>query len=295
MKREYVIITDGNSDLPKEFAQEHQIELMMMGFSIDGEEYLTSSNPREMDSKEFYAKMRAGADTKTVALEPEVIRSYMKKHLDQGKDVLYLAFSSGLSGTCQNGVRVAQELSEEYPDAKIRVVDSLAASLGQGLMVYYAAGLKKDGKTLDEVAADVEENRLKFCHYFTVDDLNFLHRGGRVSKTTAIVGSLLGIKPVLHVDDAGKLIAIGKVRGRKQSLDALVDKMGGKLGQNKNEMVFISHGDCEQDAEYVAGQVKKKFGIKSFLLNYIGSSIGSHSGPGTVALFFIGDSRTEEK
>lgn len=294
MKDTFQLITDMNSDLPLNFAKEHNIEIMLMGYNVDGTEYLTSEHPENLDPKEFYDRMRKGAVTKTVALETELCRDTLKKFLDQDKDVLYIAFSSGLSSTCQNSMRVAEELKQEYPHRKIRVVDSLSASLGQGLLVHYAAGLRDEGKGVDEVAKAVEGNRLKFCHYFTVDDLHFLHRGGRVSKTTAVVGSMLGIKPVLHVDDEGHLIAVGKVRGRKQALTALVDHMEKKVGREENKIVFISHGDCEEEAKFVADLVRKRFGIKSFLINYIGPSIGSHSGPGTVALFFVGENRTEK-
>lgn len=294
MKQTFQLITDMNCDLPENFAKEHKIEMMSMGYSVDGVEYLTAEHPESLDSKEFYTKMREGAVTKTVALETELFRETAKKYLEQDMDVLYIAFSSGLSSTFQNSARIAEELAAEYPSRKIKVVDSLCASLGQGLLVYYAAAQRDEGKRIDEVAEWIEDNRLKICHYFTVDDLNFLHRGGRVSKTTAVVGSMLGIKPVLHVDDDGHLIAIGKVRGRKQSLTALVDRMEKKIGGNENKIVFISHGDCEDDAKFIAEQVRKRFGIKSFLINYIGASIGSHSGPGTAALFFVGDDRKEK-
>jgi DegV family protein with EDD domain len=295
MERKFMIITDGNSDLPLQYKKEHNIELMMMGYSVDGVEYLTRTHPEALDEKDFYARMRSGAQTKTMALEPEVITTTMETYLQQGMDVLYIAFSSGLSTTYNNGRLVADDLQEKYPEAKIYVVDSLSASLGQGLLVNYAVTLRDEGKTIDEIVYLLEQNRQKFCHYFTVDDLHFLHRGGRVSKTTAVVGSVLGIKPILHVDEEGHLIAIGKVRGRKQALNALVDKMAEKIGEEKNSVVYISHGDCEEDAKYVADLVKKRFGIKHYLINFIGSSIGSHSGPGTVALFFVGENRTEKK
>lgn len=294
MRHTFQLLTDMNCDLPAEFAKAHRIEMMRMGYSVDGVEYLTEEHPENLDIKDFYAKMRAGASTKTVALETELLRETLRKYAQAGTDVLYLAFSSGLSSTFHNAERVAAEVSAEFPGRKLLVVDSLCASLGQGLLVYYAAGQRDEGKGIEEVAQWIVENRLKICHYFTVDDLHFLHRGGRVSKTTAVVGSMLGIKPVLHVDDEGHLIAIGKVRGRKQSLTALVDRMAEKMGKNGNRIVFISHGDCEEDADYIAEQVRKRFGIKSFIINEIGPSIGSHSGPGTVALFFVGDNRHEK-
>lgn len=292
MSKDYIILVDANCDLPKEYLANHKIPVMPMGYSVNGVDY-PGFPPSEQEAKDFYNELRQGADTKTVALAPDTVKTVFEEYLKQDLDVLYLAFSSGLSSTYNNARIAREELIESYPDKEIFVVDTLAASLGEGLIIHYAVEMKKQGKTISEVARFVEENRQKFCHYFTVDDLHFLHRGGRVSKATAIVGSVLGIKPVLHVNEEGKLIAIGKVRGRKQSLEALVNKMESKIGENKNDIVFISHGDCKEDADYVAELIKKKFGIKSFLINYIGTSIGSHSGPGTVALFFVGDNRTE--
>ena len=205
--------------------------------------------------------------------------------------MLCIAFSSGLSGTYHSICLAAEELREKYPEATISVVDSLCASMGEGLLIHKAAMLKEAGKSLQEVTQWLEENKLHLCHNFTVDDLFFLHRGGRVSKTTAIVGSALGIKPVLHVDNEGKLVPVGKVRGRKQSLIALVDRMVKQVQGVENDIVFISHGDCLEDAEFVRDQIKERLGIQNFMINYIGPTIGSHSGPGTVALFFMGQSR----
>ena len=196
-----------------------------------------------------------------------------------------------MSGTYHSICLAAEELREKYPEATISVVDSLCASMGEGLLIHKAAMLKEAGKSLQEVTQWLEENKLHLCHNFTVDDLFFLHRGGRVSKTTAIVGSALGIKPVLHVDNEGKLVPVGKVRGRKQSLIALVDRMVKQVQGVENDIVFISHGDCLEDAEFVRDQIKERLGIQNFMINYIGPTIGSHSGPGTVALFFMGQSR----
>ena len=229
----------------------------------------------------------------TAQVNPEDARALIEPYLKAGKDVLHIAFSSGLSGS-YNSARIAgEELQEEYPDRKIVVIDSLAASLGQGLLVYLAQKKKEEGKTMDEVAQWVMEHRLNMVHTFTVDDLNHLYRGGRVSKTTAVVGGVLNIKPVLHVDDEGKLIPVGKVRGRKKSLLALVDMMEEKLGSYKNscDTIFISHGDCEQDAQFVVDKIKEKYPIQTVLMNHVGATIGAHSGPGTVALFFVGENR----
>ena len=213
--------------------------------------------------------------------------------LEQGKDILYLAFSSGLSGT-YNSVRLAaEELQEEYPERKIVVIDTLSASLGEGLLVDKAVELTEQGLSLEENAAWLEEHKLNLCHVFTVDDLFHLHRGGRVSKVAAVVGTMINLKPVLHVDNEGHLIPLKNVRGRKKSLSGLVSLMEEQIGEwkDKNTKIFISHGDCREDAEYVAKLVKEKFGYETFLINYVGATIGAHSGPGTIALFFWGDHR----
>lgn len=293
MPRDYILITDENSDLPPDYFQKNNLICIPMGYHVDGIEYSGYNDPDGFDQKTFYQKLREGADAKTIAISPDAFREVFSRYLAQDFDILYLAFSSGLSSTYQNALIARNELLEQHPNATILIVDSLQASLGEGLFVNYAVELKKQGLSIQEAAKQLEASRQQFCAYFTVDDLHFLHKGGRVSKTAAVVGSMLGIKPVLHVNQEGKLIPIGKVRGRKQSLNALVDKMEAKTVNTQNDIVYISHGDCEQDAKYVADLIKKKFGIKSFLIHYIGCSIGSHSGPGTVALFFRAHDRIE--
>ena len=247
----------------------------------------------ELEVKAFYDMMRAGEMPTTMAANPEELREMFEKYLKAGKDVLHLAFSSELSSSYSNAAVVARELNEEYTDNKVVVIDTLSASLGQGLVIYKAVQLREDGWSIDEVARWVEENRLHFCHQFTVDDLNHLYRGGRVSKLTAVAGTLIQVKPILHVNDEGKLIPIGKVRGRKKSLMALVDNMERTIGsyRDKNDIVFISHGDALEEAEYVAGLVKERFGIENFLIHPVSPTIGAHSGPGTIALFYMGDRR----
>ena len=229
----------------------------------------------------------------TSQINPEEAREMLEPFVKEGKDVLHLGFSSGLSGT-YNSMRIAaEELVEDYPEAKIIVIDTLCACLGEGLLLYYALKLKEEGKTIDEIAKWAEENRLHMVHLFTVNDLNHLYRGGRISRTTAVVGSMLNIKPVLHVDNDGKLTAIGKVRGRKKSLQELVKLMDEKIGSYHDtcHTIFISHGDCEEDANYVAEKVKEKYQINTIIMNQVGATIGAHSGPGTMALFFVGDER----
>ena len=208
--------------------------------------------------------------------------------MDAGQDVLFLIFSSGLSGSFNSSRLAAEELRQKYPERAVRTVDSLAASMGEGLLVYHAAMRRIAGASLNEVADWVEENRNRLCHWFTVDDLHFLHRGGRVSGAAAVMGTMLGIKPVLHVDDEGHLIPMEKVRGRRQSLDTLVKHLESTIAEGENETIFLSHGDCAEDAAYVAKKLRGRFGIAHIETNYIGPVIGSHSGPGTVALFWLG-------
>ena len=254
----YVIMTDTTADLPESYIKEHELAILSLSYTIDGTTY-DRENP--LDVREFYAKMRGGSMPTTAQVNPE-----------QAKE----AFKAG-----------------EFPERKVIVIDSLSASLGEGLLVHKAVMLKEAGKSLDEVADWVEQNKLHLCHNFTVDDLFHLHRGGRVSKATAILGTMINIKPVLHVDDEGHLIAIGKCRGRKKSLSALVDRMAEQIKgyEDQNDVVFISHGDCEEDAEYVKKLVQERFGVETFIINHVGPTIGAHSGPGTLALFFMGNPR----
>ena len=286
----FIITTDSCADLPKDFIKKYNIGVLPLTFSIDNKEY---SGLDDYDVLDFYNKMRNGLMPTTSQVTPQTAKDVFEKYLKEGYDILHLAFSSGLSGS-YNSTRIAQEeLNEEYKDNKVIVIDSLCASLGEGLLVYQAVKLKEQNKSIDEIASFIEDHKLNVCHYFTVDDLNHLYRGGRVSKATAIIGTMIGVKPVLHVDNEGKLIPISKVRGRKQSLNALVKYMKESIGscKDKNDIVFISHGDSLKDAKYVADKVKEEFGIDAFLINHVGPVIGTHSGPGTIALFFMGDKR----
>ena len=287
---EYVITTDNNSDLPEKYFKDHGVGCMYLSYSMDGKNY---THGNFLPEHEFYEAMRNGSMPTTAQVNPENAKALLEPYLKEGKDILHIAFSSGLSGTYNSSRIAAEELMEEYPDRRIIVVDSLSASLGQGLLVWLAQQKKELGQTLEDVADWAEKNKLKMVHLFTVDDLNHLYRGGRVSRTTAIVGSMLNIKPVLHVDNEGKLTAIGKVRGRKKALQELVKLMDEKIGSfgADCDTIFISHGDCEQDAQYVAAKVKEKYNIKNIIINQVGATIGAHSGPGTMALFFVGDVR----
>ncbi len=287
----YVIMTDSSCDLSNEMAQQlglHIVPLTVVSPKGDFKNYL---DHREMDVTTFYSYLRAGDMCKTSAINTATFVEEMEVFLKEGKDVLYLAFSSGLSGTYSASAIAAQELSEKYPDRKVYSVDTLCASLGQGLFVYLAAKKQQEGASIDEVHDWAEANKLSVAHWFTVDDLMHLKRGGRVSAATAVVGTMLKIKPVLHVDNEGKLISMEKARGRKAALNMLVDKMG-ETGVNLSEQeVFISHGDCLADAEFVAAKVKERFGVKAVHINHIGPVIGAHAGPGTVAVFWLASQR----
>ena len=286
----YIITTDTTTDLPEDYIKKHDLGIMSLTYTLEGTTY-SKDNP--LDVKLFYEKMRNGSMPTTSQVNPENAKNIFLPYLKDGYDILHIAFSSGLSGSYNSTRIAAEELSEEFPDRKITIIDSLAASLGEGLLVHKAVMLKEQGADLDTVADWVEQNKLHIVHNFTVDDLFHLHRGGRVSKATAILGTMINVKPILHVDDEGHLIALSKVRGRKKSLQALVDSMEKQMGayRSQNDIVFISHGDSLADAQYVADLVKQRFGIESFLINYVGPTIGAHSGPGTIALFSMGDYR----
>lgn len=287
---EFKMVTDTSADLPASYLKENNIEVLSLAYTIDGDTY-TWENP--MDEHEFYTRMRKGSMPTTSQVNIGDAEKVFEKLIEKDDEILCISFSSGLSGTYNSTAVAAQNVCEAHPDKKIRVVDSKAASLGQGLMVDFALRMQKEGKSMDETADYLEQNLKHFVHVFTVDDLNHLYRGGRVSRATAFVGTLANIKPILHVDDEGHLINIGKVRGRKKSLIELVNLMEQKIGDHveENKKVFISHGDSPEDAEFVADEVKKRFGIDSFLMNYVGPTIGAHSGPGTLALFFFGNER----
>lgn len=284
----FCISTDSGADLPVSYCQTHDITVLPLGFTIEGKTYHGSE---AMDSKVFYDKLRAGALPTTSAANPEDTADLFRSFMERGMDLLHIAFSSGLSSTCDAARIAAQMVMEEYPQRKILVVDSLCASMGQGFLVHQGVKLRDAGEELETAAQKLTDMRLNVVHNFTVDDLNHLHRGGRVSKATAVVGSLMGIKPILHVDDEGHLTSVGKARGRKASITALADRMAEQIKGFDNPEVFISHGDCLEDAKTLEKLVKDRFGIETTLLDYIGPVIGTHSGPGTLALYFFGSPR----
>ena len=284
----FQIVTDSCCDFTAEKYASLGLTYVPLKVEFRGE---TTDDRNDDSLKTMYAALRGGESAKTAAVNPERWRETIEPWLKQGQDVLVLAFSSGLSTTYQSAVIAARELAESYPDRRIRVVDTLSASLGQGLLVYYACQKRDEGLALDETAAWVEDNKLHLCHWFTVDDLFYLKRGGRINAATAVMGTMLNIKPVLHMDDEGHLISMSKSRGRKAAIAALAEKTK-ELGEGyDNATMFISHGDCLEDAEYLAQLLKSKYGVKNVYIGYVGAVIGSHSGPGTLALFFLGKHR----
>ncbi len=288
--RDYVILTDSGCDFPAELAKELELCVLPLSVTVNGKEYRNYLDEREISHKDFYALLRAGNTGKTSAINLDTFKEAMEAILKEGKDILYLGFSSGLSGTYQVGALAAEELKEKYPESKLLHVDTLCASLGQGLLVYHAVMQKRAGKTIEEVRDFVVENRLNLAHWFTVDDLNHLKRGGRVSATTAMVGTLLSIKPVLHVDDEGHLINMEKARGRKASIHRLAEKVLEDM-LPQDQPIFISHGDCLEEAEYLASLLRGKPHIGEITIGYVGPVIGAHSGAGTLAIFYLGNKR----
>ena len=288
---DFVIVTDSSADLPANLVQQMEIQVLPLSFTLDEKTYRDFPDHRDMDPHIFYDRLRKGEAATTNAVNVAQYTEVLEPLLHDGRDVLVLAFSSGLSTTYNSSMIAVEELRERYPNRKLYTVDTLCASLGQGLLVWYAVRQRNLGRSIEEVRDWVEEHKLNLCHQFTVDDLHFLKRGGRISATTAVVGSMLHIKPVLHVDDEGHLINIGKVRGRQASLQSLVDRMEETAIDPGSLTVFISHGDCLEDAETVAEMVKKRFGEVEVVVNFVGPVIGAHSGPGTVALFYMGTNR----
>ena len=289
--RDYVIITDSCCDLSEQLANDAGLYVIPMVMTLSGKEYKNYLDEREISSKAFYDRLRAGETASTSALNMDTFLSVFGEFLEQGKDILYLAFSSGLSGTYHVSTLAAEELAQKYPESRIFCCDTLCASMGEGLLVYLAGKKKQSGASIEEVRDFVEQNKLNLCHWFTVDDLNHLKRGGRVSATTAFVGSLLNIKPVLHVDDEGHLINVGKARGRRAAVSSLFEHMKETAINPSEQTVFISHGDCEEDALALKEMIEKEFSPKEIQINPIGPVIGAHSGPGTLALFFLGTKR----
>ncbi len=281
----YVLITDSASDLPSRIAESLEVEILPMKYMVND----TPCIDKDFDMENFYNLLRGKALSLTSQTNVEEFSSYFSGYLENGKDILYVGFPLSLSGMNNSARIAARELSEKYPERKIIVIDSVSASIGQGLLVYYAALKKKSGATIDEVASFVNENKLKFCHWFTVDDLYFLKRGGRISQATAVVGSILNVKPLLSMNEEGKLYVFDKIRGKKKVLDLMSSKIESLNSSYKK--VFVGHADCLDDAKYVAEKISAENPSIDVTITHLGPIIGTHTGPGTVALAFVGNSR----
>ena len=284
----YIILTDSSCDLPADLIERYELDVVQLYVTVEGEEPKPNN---KLDLKKFYAKLRTKKGAQTSAVNIETFTAAFGRYLAEGKDVLYLGFSSGLSGTFNAAFIAAKDLSECYPERTCVALDTLCASMGQGLLVVLAARQKAAGASLEEVRDYVERTKPHLTHLFTVGDLFFLHRGGRVSAVTAVAGSALGIKPILHVDNEGHLIKIGTKRGRAASIDDLCNRMKALAIDPAEQTVFISHGDCAEEAEYLAKRVKETMNVREVVISYIGPVIGAHSGPDTMALFFLGKER----
>ncbi len=287
----FKIFTDTSANLTDDVIEKFDISILPLTFMVDGVQRTSYDKNQKTDLSEFYKMMRA--DKIVTTSLPNLVNSKkeLEEALDKGDDLLYIGFSSGLSGTYTSIDLILKELAPNYPNQKLLSVDTLAAALGEGLLVWTAAEMRDEGKTIEEVKRWLEENKLKLAHWFTVDDLHFLERGGRVSKTAAFAGTVLNIKPVLHVDNDGHLIPMEKVRGRKKSLDALLKHMEDTMDVPYKYKVLISHGDCEDEAKYVKDAVEERFGIHDVFYNCLDPVIGAHSGPGTMSLFFFASGR----
>lgn len=290
MKRKFDILTDSGCDMPKSYLEENGVTCVRLGFTLDGTEY-EGENGEQMEEKSFYQKLRDGAMPTTYQITCETARAYMEKSLQAGRDLLVVAFSSALSGTAESFALAKKQLQKKYPKRKIFVVDSLCASMGEGLLLDYVIKKADTGAEIEETADFAEQLKKKICHHFTVDNLFHLKRGGRINATSAIVGSILKIKPIMHVDDNGKLVALSKVIGRKKALKTLVDNVVKSAEMEAGEPIFISHGDCEEDVRFVETLLKQSFPRSPITVHYVGTVIGSHSGAGTLAVFHKGAKR----
>lgn len=288
--KDFIISTESNSDLAPEYISKNNICVIPHYYSIDEEVY---GDTKELSIRDFYNAMREEKKAATMASNPAVIREKFETFAKEGKDILHISFSSELSGGFSNVVMVSNEIMEDYPDVKIVVLDTLSASLGEGILIMKAVSMREEGHSLDETISVIQELIPHVCAHFTVDDLNHLYRGGRLSKTTAMLGSMLNVKPILYLNEEGKLLALSKTRGRKKSISMLADNMEERLGSFRSKQIAIGilHGDCEEDANYLASLIRERFQYDNIIIRPIGPSIGAHSGPGALALVFLGDKK----
>lgn len=290
MLNKFVIITDSCSDLTQELIEKYSIRVIPATFSIKGKNYKNYADEREMKTHDFYEMMRAKEVAITTQISPSEYIEIFEPYLKDGYDILCIAFSSALSGTYNSSLVAREELLEKYQDRKIYCIDSLCASMGQGLLVYYAATMKYEGKSIEEIVDWLEKHKMNLAHWFTVDDIGTLKRGGRLSATKAFLASILNFKPILHVSDEGKLVPEGKVRGRKKSILEIINHVKNSIVNPENQTIFISHGDSFEEAKEIGDELIRSLKVK-VIYGYIGPVIGAHSGPGTLAVFFLADKR----
>ena len=283
----FKIITDSCCDLPAQMVSDLDLGVVALTVEMDGRAYAEG----EMTPKALYDHLRAGKLPKTSAVNPDGWARLIRSALEKGQDVLVMAFTSALSATYQSAVIAAEELREEFPDRKLMVIDTLCAAMGQGLLVYTAAKLRAEGKSLEETAAWVEAHKLNLCHWVTVEDLMHLKRGGRISAATAVMGTMLSIKPIIRVDDEGKLESFAKARGRKGAIKYLLERMADTFDPELGDTVFVAHGDCPEEAEQLSAEIKSRFGVKNVVIGYVGAVIGAHTGPGVLVIFHFGKNR----
>lgn len=288
---ELVVVTDSGCDLPLSYIEKENLATISFTYAVDDDEYRDDFG-KSQDYHAFYDRMRAGAITRTAQANVSQFIELFTQLAEEGKEILYVGFSSALSGTFNSAYMAKQEVEAQLPDAKISLVDTKAASLGQGLLVMEAVRQRNAGKSREEIVAWLEANKLRMNHWFTVEDLEYLRRGGRLSHLQAAIGGILNVKPVLFVDDEGRLVPFSKVRGRKKSLSALIDQLSKRIVSPEEQVIGISHGDCLDDAEALAEEIRAKIPVKDILVHPIGPVIGAHSGPGTLAVFFYADSRS---
>lgn len=287
----YVIITDSTSDLPQNIVEDMNIKVIPMAFEIAGKSYMDYPDDRELDTHEFYEMLRNGETAVTSLINTMTFINWFEPFVKEGTDIMYIGFSSAMSGTFNSSVMAAEILVEKYKNSRIICVDSKAASMGEGLLVYYAASQREKGMDIDELHKWILDNRSHICHWVAVDDLNHLKRGGRINPLTATIGTALNIKPIIHVDDEGLLVPVANVRGRKKSLHTLVDHMAETAITPEGQVVFIGHGDNYEEALQLEKLVREQFKVKDVVIGTIGPVIGSHSGPGTMTIFFFGTKR----
>ncbi|MDE6026044.1 MAG: DegV family protein [Lachnospiraceae bacterium] len=290
MDRDYVIVADSTNDLPVEFSKENDVRIIPLLYEINGETY---GKERDLSPAEFYGKMRDGGLTKTAAANIDDITNLFEEIAKEGKDILFMCLSSGISSTVGNAIICKNDVEQRYPECKIKVIDSLCASGGQGMLLYLAVQNKKAGLSLEENAEKLEIDKMHIVHKFTVDDLVYLYRGGRVSKTAATLGTMINLKPLLHVDNEGKLVVEAKVRGRRKSLMQMIKNFETSMGQyrDKQDLIIVCHADSEEDANFCVDMIKERYNPKEIIVSGVTPTIGAHSGPGTIAIFFMGDIR----